>query len=346
MRHRLGIGLAVSALLCALVLLAAARHYQLDLGSRWEAFVYRPARFTVDPATLARAPYRDAVYLGNVLNKDLEELSGLAASRRRDGLFFALNDSGNEPLLFAFASDGRALGQAVVDAPNPDWEDLASFEWQGQPYLVIADIGDNLSWRPHVYLHFIEEPHVPVDGLPSDTRLDVAWTLRFRFEDGPRDAEALAVDAVGEQILVLDKRVVPIGLYALPLLPFESTPEANGKTRVARRLGSLPGIPRPTEDDLEEAPKEGKYRSAVTAMDVNADASAAVVLTYKNAYRFERMPEESWGRAFSRLPQWIPVPPLRGGEAIAFGRDGRSVYVSSEKRPSPLFRFDLHESER
>ena len=31
--------------------------------------------------------------------------------------------------------------------------------------------------------------------------------------------------------------------------------------------------------DLEEDPEDGKYRSSATAMDVNADASAAVVLT-------------------------------------------------------------------
>ena len=339
--RRLGIGLAAGALLCALVLLAAAHRYRLDLGSRWDAFLYRPARFTVDPGALARAPYRNAVYLGNVPHKDLQELSGLAVSRRRDGLLFGLNDSGNEPLLFAFSSQGRDLGQAVVSAPNRDWEDLASFEWQGQSYLVIADIGDNLSWRPHVYLHFVEEPEVPADGLPSDTHLDVAWTLRFRFEDGPRDAESLAIDVTTERILVLDKRHVPIGLYELPLLPFESTPPGDDATLVARRLTAVPGIPQPTQDDLEEDPDDGKYRSSATAMDVNADASAAVVLTYKNAYRFERRLSESWAHAFSRLPQQIPVPPLEGGEAIAFGRDGTTLFVTSEKRPAPLFRFDL-----
>ena len=75
-------------------------------------------------------------------------------------------------------------------------------------------------------------------------------------------------------------------------------------------------------------------------MDIDEDGTAAVVLTYKNAYHFERAPGETWGLAFEAMPEVLRVPPLKIGEALTFGRHGRTLYVSSEERPSPLFRFD------
>jgi hypothetical protein len=80
-----------------------------------------------------------------------------------------------------------------------------------------------------------------------------------------------------------------------------------------------------------------------TGLDLSADGRYAAVVTYKDAYLFPRIGSESWAEAFARRPQRIPMPPLRQAEAIAFGADERTLFVTTEKLPTPLFRFDWRE---
>ncbi len=110
--------------------------------------------------------YRDADVVGTIDTPGLVELSGLAASRIRDDTLWAHNDSLNAPILYAFGSDGRDLGSLRVEgASYLDWEDMASFELDGQPYLVIGDVGDNKAIRPFVSLFFLREPAIPSERI-------------------------------------------------------------------------------------------------------------------------------------------------------------------------------------
>ena len=57
----------------------------------------------------------------------LSEGSGITPSRRRPGVFWALNDSGDGPWLYATDSAGTDLGRIRVEgATTLDWEDLSS----------------------------------------------------------------------------------------------------------------------------------------------------------------------------------------------------------------------------
>jgi hypothetical protein len=64
------------------------------------------------------------------------------------------------------------------------------------------------------------------------------------------------------------------------------------------------------------------------------------VLTYGGGYLFEKNPGETWVQAFSRAPAALPPFDLRQAESICFGSDGRTLFVSSEKRPAPLLRLE------
>src|SRR5689334_12926657 len=57
---------------------------------------------------------------------DVPEASGLTISRRHDGLLWTHNDSGNEPVLFAIDTSGRARGRVRVSARLRDWEDISA----------------------------------------------------------------------------------------------------------------------------------------------------------------------------------------------------------------------------
>jgi hypothetical protein len=57
-------------------------------------------------------PYR----VGFLQNETIAEASGLAASRRNFDILWTLNDSGNEPILYALSPTGEDAGRLYIDA--------------------------------------------------------------------------------------------------------------------------------------------------------------------------------------------------------------------------------------
>jgi hypothetical protein len=315
--------------------------YALDFGSAIAKALRPTQRFTVDPQTLREFRFARVLWLGFVEDPRANEISGLAASRRRDDLLFAINDSGDGPFLYAMGTDGKNRGRIrVLGAQNVDWEALAAFELDGAPYLLIGDVGDNLAWRPAITLYVVPEPELHGERFPADARVSPAFVLRARLEGGPEDCEAVGVDAHARRVLLLTKRAVPPVLFALDLEPRRDDPRATKDVAVARRLTTVPGIPQPTDADLAADPRYGRVSSQPTALDVSPDGTRAVVFTYKEAYLFERRTGEAWARAFARMPLRVPLPRVTALEAGAFARDGRTLYMSSEYLPAPLYRLE------
>ncbi len=116
------------------------------------------------------------------------ELSGLVRSSA--GGFWAHNDSGDAPRIFALANDGALRREvAVVGAENVDWEDIAI---RGR-VLYVGDIGDNLAQRPEIAVYRMRETST------------VAEKITLRYPDGPHDAEALLVDPQDGTIAIVTK---------------------------------------------------------------------------------------------------------------------------------------------
>lgn len=331
--------LAALALL-ALVSVALLVVFPRAGDTRGEAPQASPPAVAVaaSPGGDARATFGGAHLAGTLEQDALNEASGMAASRRRDDLLWIHNDSGTGPRLYAVGTDGRDLGRVDVSgATSVDWEDMASFELDGVPYLLIADVGDNESSRRRVRLHVVVEPELTGERLARRTTVPVAWSIELVYEDGPRDCEAVAVDIVGQRVLLVSKRTVPLQLYEVPLRPAGAP---DGATVVARRAGPVAGIPPPTAADLARDPRFGSSRSQATALDVSTDAREMVVFTYGNAYRFSRAEGEGWREAVSRPPEVITLPLLPQIEAGAFSGDAGSLWVTTEQRPTPLLRLD------
>ena len=259
------------------------------------------------------------VKVGHLQNPLITEASGLVPSRLHPSRLWAINDGGNDPLLFAVGLDGADLGSfRVKDAQNYDWEALASFEINDTAYLLIADVGDNWEKRKTCSLYVVKEPGLTNTTISNETVIETAWRIHFTYEDGPRDCEAVAVDAESRQILLMSKRGLVPALYELPLQPSEDSMIA-----VARRLTTVP------------------YFTWPTAMDLSPDNLSAVVLTYNSAYLFSRRQDQDWADAFEKRPQHLQFSRLRQQEAACFGFYGKSVYVTSEKIPAPLVRIAL-----
>ncbi len=264
-------------------------------------------------------------------NPELDELSGLAVSHADPGLLWGHNDSGSGPLLYRIGLDGEDLGSVRIAGVHAhDWEDLAAFDWRGKPAVLIADTGDNGADRGAVTLYAVSDPGR--SGTPK-----LLWQLDFRYPEGPRDCEAVAVDASDGSILLLSKREHPKRLFRLPL------PQARQAVgvAVAEYLGEVTTIPQPTITDLVGYPGRSVYFGQPTAMDISRDGHSAIVVTYKDTLRFRRADGQSWLQAFAAKPEALKLPMLYQAEAGAIAADGRSLFVSSEGLHAPLLRVPL-----
>ncbi|MEF9978681.1 MAG: hypothetical protein RR969_11315 [Thermomonas sp.] len=256
----------------------------------------------------------------------LDEISGLAASHVHEDVLWVINDGGNPAELFAINRRGKVLARYDVrGVRNIDWEDLASFTLEGKHYLLVADTGDNGGRRKDIALHVFEEP-ANLDG----GELTPAWTIRARWPDGPRDCEAVAVDAAAGQVLLVSKKRSPPDLFALPL--------ANSRgVREARRIGRLAGVPQASADLRRNDPAMAKLFPQVTAADLSPDGLTLAVLTYGSVLFYRRTPGEDWGVAVARAPEAHDVPLIPQAEALAWSAGGAGLYATGEFKPAPLF---------
>jgi hypothetical protein len=270
-----------------------------------------------------------------VTDPALDEISGFAVSRRHPDLLWTHNDSGDAAHIHAVGIDGRRRATlALRGAVHVDYEDIASFELDGVAYLMVGDIGDNGGVRRELQLYVLREPDLIADGESA-----LAWTLRFRWPDGPRDSEALAVDPVRGEVLLASKKRVPAELFRLPLRP------SGEEVLVAEPIGLFTHISQPTEADLRQNPVYGRYRAQVTGMDLSTDGNRLAVLTYLQAYVYERADQESWKQAIRRAPVEVQFPWLAQAEAIAFSVDGRSLWVGTERLPAPLLQLHVPDAQ-
>ena len=275
----------------------------------------------------------DPVVAGSLEAPPNSEASGLTASRRSPGLLWLHDDSGGRPEIHAVNLKGVLQGKIRLDgASSGDWEDIAAAEIDGKAYLILADTGDNDAKRSKVYLHILPEPAVGELSPSGSVTVRPSASLRITYPDGPRDCEAVAVDAREGAIYLLSKRDETPRLYRVdiprPLKSGDVTPSFVGE------VGNLPqkGMKR----------SDGRVLSWPTAMDFSPDGRFAAVLTYTSPVLFERQGSEPWQDTLARTPTVLPPHDLPQAESLGFSSDGRSLYVASEKTRN-LVRYDLSE---
>jgi hypothetical protein len=297
----------------------------------------KKALVTLLPFFTACSPAPDATEppsvreIARIAVSDIVEASGLAQSTLRPGRLWIVNDGGSPPVLHAIGTNGASEGSLTLDASaNVDWEAMASFELDGKSWLLVADTGDNEAGRDTNTLYVVEEPPFTRN---TDAVKPPAWSVSFRWPDGPRDCEAVAADAANERILLLSKRSIPAMLYELPLRP------ASDGVITATRLGPVDSLPQPTAEDLARAARMRNWHWQPTAMDIAPDGRAAVILTYRAVYHFDRANDEPWIEALREPTAVIDLGGIREAEAIAFVDDG-SVLVTVEAPNAPLYRID------
>lgn len=262
---------------------------------------------------------------GVLLDGALNETSGLAASGRFRDTLWLVQDGGNDAVLHAVSRRGARRASLQVDGVhNTDWEDLAAFTWQGRPFLLVADTGDNGGLRRTLLLHAIPEPDALVDGA----RIRPAWSIAFRWPDGARDCEAVAIDARAGRVLLVSKKRNPPELFSLPLRP------ASGVV-TATKLGRFAPPAEAGATTPADARRATRGRQ-VTAADLSGDGRTLALLTYDRLLFYRRTPAEPWSAAIARPPAVRSVPWLHQAEALAWLPDGTGLIATGEFSPAPL----------
>ena len=179
-----------------------------------------------------------------------------------------------------------------------DWEDIAA----DRTTLYVGDIGDNQRARTEIYVYRVAEPALTATSAHADK-----FTLHY--PDGAHDAEALMVDPIDHQLVVVTKEAAGTsGVYTTPI--------------------SAPGALQPvTTLSLGLA-------QLVTAGDISASGDTIVLRTYTNVWVWTRRAGESsrprW-RGRRAAPRRRPTPRARrsrstpAADAYVTGSEGAAV---------------------
>jgi hypothetical protein len=251
---------------------------------------------------------------------DVPEASGIAVSRRTAGVLWSHNDSG-EPTLFALSTDGTTLGRVYVSGASGNWEDIAIGPCPQGSCIYIGDIGDNSARRREVFIYRVPEPD---SGATVSGR---AETMRVRYPDGPRDAEALIVLPDGKLFIVSKGELGAVALYRAPSFQ-------NGASVQLERVATL------VEAEGGNTGRVGRP-DRVTGAGSSPDGRWIVLrtlyaLTFYNAATFAT---GNTGEAFRFLIRGVRE---QQGEGVAIGDDG-TVWLASEgggnKQPGIIARL-------
>jgi len=270
--------------------------------------------------------------IGIIHDPAISEISGATVAQHDQRHLFAINDSQNSATLHVLSHDGSAEGQVHINnAENRDWEDLAAFTLNGRPYLLIADTGDNGGLRASLTLYIVAEPKLP---LPES--IDIQWRIRFRLPEGPRDIEAVAVDAASASIYLIAKRHFPRVLYRLPLRPAD--PDV---IQLAERVGTFNALPPASNIEKNREPKFGRFQGDITSLALDPERRYALLLSYRDLYFYRRAAGESLLQSLARKPRRKHLPPIPQAEAIALDADDGYAIVVSERLLAPIYRVAI-----
>ena len=250
--------------------------------------------------------------------KVLDELSGIAASRRHPGIWWAHNDSNNAGAISAIDDSGRVRATFPLRGLRPrDAEDIAVGPCGAKDRrscIWLADTGDNLLRRRESWIARVPEPAV-LDGRVLDVEADA-----FRYPDGARNTESLLVDPRTAQPYVIAKSVDGLGeVYRLD------------------GLGS-PGGGRAVPIVVLPAP--GPLARLTTAADAHPNGDRVLLRTYTAAWELVRPGARSLEDVFRAKPVEVTGAPQLQSEGIAYAPDGRSYVLASEGAGSGIYRVD------
>ena len=270
----------------------------------------------------------------------LVENSAAAVSHTQPGVWFTVNDSGNDPWLFALDTTGADRGVwRVAGASNVDWESASvgpcaapgardSVRTTPGDCVYIGDTGDNNAKRPSRVVYRVAEPTAARAGFTGEV---TPQPLIYTYVDGPHDVEAMYVAPNADLYFITKRPLLDAAGRRRPALVFRLPADAwaRGVPAIAQLVDSLPIVP-------GSAPLR-----TITDASLSTDARYLAVRTYAQVYVFAT--DAVTGRVIGDVPpavcntmgigEW-------GGEGVTwFGRT-TTLLMTAEGRESPMYAVD------
>lgn len=266
--------------------------------------------------------------------KDLVESSAAVMSQTQAGVFFTINDSGNDAVLFALDTAGNTRGRwNVENATNHDWEAAtrgpclrvsANASPPAKSCLFLGDVGDNGAARRVVVLYQVEEPAATGRSATGTLRAD---KLVLRYPDGPHDVESMYVGPDGTAYLLTKRPLKGVAGELRGSLVF-TIPAVGWLTRdtiTAILLDSLPIVP------------GSSAHRRLTDASLSPDSRLLAVRTYGQVYIF--VTDSSTGRVINAVaPSVCNIEDIEGlpGEGITWVGAGPQLLLTREGRNAPI----------
>lgn len=249
--------------------------------------------------------FTEGIPVQTISNPELEEMSGMAVSRKHPNIWYTHTDSGGEPIVYFLDMEGDLLGEITLKGiKNRDWEDMAIGPGpEGENYIYVAEIGDNLAVHSEIMVYRFVEPEKLNEKIEVEPEV-----AKLVYPGGARDSESLIVDPVDGRIYLVSKRDKKNTLYSF-------SQEAFKKEGVTQ---------------LEEH-HQFSFSSS-TAADISADGSQVLIKNYFAIYHWTREKGQMLVEALKAAPKQLSYVPEPQGEAIAFEPSGKNFFTISEKR--------------
>ncbi|QDY77417.1 PD40 domain-containing protein [Streptomyces qinzhouensis] len=239
----------------------------------------------------------------------ITESSGLAASRAHPGIYWTHNDQ-DQPRVFAVDSrTGKTVATVTMKGVGTP-RDMEAISVGPDGKVYVGDIGDNKNgtWK-HVWIYSFPEPARLRDATVRATQYTV------KYDDGPRDAEALMVHPKTGRVYIASKNEDGGGLYEAP-----AKLNSSG-TNVFRRIAKdLPWV------------TDGAF---------SPDGKRVVFRSYFSARGYAWTAQGRLG-ADDRVKGPMQVQ----SEGVSYTADGKALMFGSEGQGAEVRRVDLKDAGR
>jgi hypothetical protein len=276
--------------------------------------------------------------LGQVEHPELDEASGLVASRRHRDVIWAHNDGGEDTGLFALGLDGADLGfHRVLLDDAVDIEDIAMVSGPDGDDVLLADIGDNGTSRTSIRLFRFAEPEPWAIEPITDVEV-----LEFEYPDRPHNAEVLLVDEANDRLVIVTKEqrqtdgIPPDLAPTAPSFVFEGPLDGHSGEPVALTAAGMLDAPLLETRTVAATPHPASLLGIgglPTGGDVSADGAIIALRTYETIWVWARPLGRSVAESLADEPCQAQIAPEPQGEAVAVRGDSL-ITVSEGVNPN------------
>jgi len=240
------------------------------------------------------------------LPKFLDEVSGTEYIQSSN-LVWMLNDSGNQPKLYAFTKEGNFLREVYVKTKNNDWEDLTSDDLGN---LYIGDFGNNDNDRKHLKIYKVAKEYLTKKNAEVE---EIAFEYENQNKFPPKkkdrffDAESFFYYNNHFYIFTKSRVKKEYGKTFLYKIP------ATKGNHTAKLIG--------------EFDNGKKNDSWITSADITDDGKKVILLSQKNILVFSEFKDDQF---LSGKVKEIDLKHYSQKEGISF-IDNNNILITDEK---------------